>query len=100
MSRGDHATAWTGSRMIVFGGVFKWHDFAPAEGGGSYDPIANTWAPISVVGAPTVTEVVGATGLWADSYMVVLNGSTLWGKYSPAPTSGHPWRRRLTPAGR
>lgn len=46
-----HAAAWTGSRMIIWGGQGAGID--PVGDGAAYDPQANAWTPISGSGAPS-----------------------------------------------
>jgi hypothetical protein len=70
-ARGDFAAAWTGSRMLVFGGRGKAGYTFPEttlSDGFSYDPVGDTWTPISLSGAPAG----GITfGLWTGSSMLV-----------------------------
>jgi N-acetylneuraminic acid mutarotase len=68
-ARSAPSTVWTGSRMIVWGGL-SLGDFL--GDGGRYDPAANTWAPSSISGAPTAR--MGHTAVWTGSRMVVWGG--------------------------
>jgi len=65
---------WTGSRMLIWGG------YAVAPGGvtysywgsgGQYDPVLDTWLPISVSGAPSPRST---PAVWTGSQMVVWGG--------------------------
>jgi N-acetylneuraminic acid mutarotase len=71
-----HSAVWTDKEMIVWGGG------APPAGGGNltllgdgarYDPVANTWTPISNIGAPTPR--VDHTAVWTGKEMIVWGGS-------------------------
>ena len=63
------ATAWTGSRWIVWGG--RSGDAFLADGA-SYDPVSDTWTPLPALGAPTARA--GAHAFWTGSECVVLGG--------------------------
>jgi hypothetical protein len=71
------ATAvWTGSRMIVWGGL-KANGMSPPStfnNGGIYDPQANSWKQISTSGAPTAR--LAHTAVWTGSEMIVWGGRT------------------------
>jgi len=64
-----HAAVWTGNEMIVWGGR--------QQGGYLYDPLINTWRPISTDGAPEVGRLV-----WTGSEIVVFNRSG-GGRFDP-----------------
>ncbi len=71
------ATAvWTGSEMIVWGGL-KDNAMSPPStfnGGGIYDPQANSWKQLSTSGAPSAR--FGHTAVWTGSEMIVWGGVT------------------------
>ncbi|MBI3655671.1 MAG: hypothetical protein HY232_04530 [Acidobacteria bacterium] len=48
--RDGHTAVWTGTKMLALGGndVLTY-----LNTGGRYDPATNTWAAISMVGAPS-----------------------------------------------
>lgn len=78
-----HAAVWTGTEMIVWGGV--WPDpYAPSDlaSGGRYDPVMDAWAATADSGAPTARW--GHTAVWTGSRMVV------WGGYSDGAGFGYP----------
>ncbi len=98
-SREYHVAAWTGSRMIVWGGVTR----GPSgpeypDTGGSYDPVADSWGPITTAGAPQGREA--GTAVWTGSRMVVWGGSyndftgtravQTGGRYDPASDTWAP----------
>jgi N-acetylneuraminic acid mutarotase len=66
------ASVWTGSEMIVWGGVG-----GDANSGGRYDPMTDTWRPTSTVGAPRGSDAF--TAVWTGSQMIVWGGLSLGG---------------------
>ncbi|MCX8113657.1 MAG: hypothetical protein N3D71_01100, partial [Burkholderiaceae bacterium] len=66
-----HTAVWTGSEMIVWGGV----DAAgrPLASGARYDPATNTWRPMTSIGAPTARA--RHTAVWTGAAMIVWGGS-------------------------
>ena len=73
-----HATVWTGSEMIVWGGVSE--NLAPYDAGWRYDPLTDTWNRISKIGDPS--PVAYPTAVWTGSRMLVW-GATGGGRYDP-----------------
>jgi len=76
-ARCNHTAVWTGSKMIVWGG-FSQETFEGLTGalrtGGIYDPVANTWQPTSIVGAPSARAL--HTAVWTGEKMIVWGGNT------------------------
>jgi hypothetical protein len=71
-----HAMVWTGDRMVVWGGrVGTVLGSSLTNTGGSYDPVTDTWEPMSTVNAPSLRT--GPLALSTGSYMFV------WGGYPP-----------------
>jgi N-acetylneuraminic acid mutarotase len=68
-ARAGHVAAWTGSRMIVWGG---WDSATGFTTGALYDPGADAWAPTTTVGAPTARG--DSVAVWAGSKMIVWGG--------------------------
>jgi galactose oxidase-like protein len=69
--RSRHAMVWTGSRVIVWGGVAA--NLAEVRGdGASLDPYSNTWKPISSAGAPAART--NAAAVWIGTEMLVWGG--------------------------
>ena len=64
--RREHTAIWTGSRMIIWGGV------GPAGSNGAlYDPATDQWTPSSPVLEPAR---FGHTAVWTSSRMIVWGG--------------------------
>ena len=84
MERKDAKSIWTGSEMIVWGGVHPNLGFL--NSGGRYDPITDTWQATSTTNAP-----VGRyfhTLVWTGSEMLVFGGGNprsinSGGRYDP-----------------
>jgi N-acetylneuraminic acid mutarotase len=101
-ARRFHSAVWTGSKMIVWGGIGA----DMYETGGIYDPATNTWTPTSTSGAPV--RRISHTAVWTGSKMIVWGGLEYFstaigtgGVYDPATntwaatsTSGAPVSRR------
>ncbi|HKR56300.1 MAG TPA: hypothetical protein VJS20_08360, partial [Gemmatimonadales bacterium] len=78
-ARNQHTAVWTGNVMIVWGGYEDFDSGLPGVNdsnttntGGRYDPVTNTWAPVSTVGAPSAR--FGHTAVWTGTEMIVWGG--------------------------
>jgi N-acetylneuraminic acid mutarotase len=100
-----HSAIWTGSAMVVWGGANRLS--APdwcVDTGGTYDPIADTWAAISTVGAPS--KRVGHAAVWTGREMLVWGGScastylSTGARYDPASNSWAPMSTQGAPPAR
>lgn len=80
--RERHTAVWTGSKMIVWGGLTEGNPAATATGG-IYDPAAQTWSPTSMVNAPPPRH--SHTAIWTGSTMIVWGG---YGLSAPENTGG------------
>ncbi len=67
--RSYHTAVWTGKEMIVWGGTDYNHYF---NNGARYDPITDSWRPMTVVGAPTARGSL--TAVWTGQEMIVWGG--------------------------
>jgi hypothetical protein len=69
-----HTAVWTGSQMVIFGGMTS--SGIPgtvyAIGGGRYDPAADAWLPLATVGAATVRQ--NHTAVWTGTQMIIFGG--------------------------
>jgi N-acetylneuraminic acid mutarotase len=88
--RTAHTAIWTGTHMIIWGGLAG--DLL--DSGYLYDPATDTWASVSPTGAPTARR--HHTAVWAGNRMVVWGGrdaaGTLatGGRYDPVFDSWDP----------
>jgi N-acetylneuraminic acid mutarotase len=71
--RESHTAVWTGSEMIVWGGL-QGTNAGPTwfATGGKYNPEADTWTDTSTINAPGARS--GDTAVWTDSEMIVWGG--------------------------
>ena len=72
--RSDYAAAWTGTKMIIWGGTdynFQQQPVTlrPVGDGFAYDPDKDTWVSISSAGAPSANNYPAFT--WTGSRMVI-----------------------------
>ena len=94
-SRGDSASVWTGSLMVIWGGSSASGELA---NGSRYDPVADLWTPMDAfspppAGAPERRE--GHTAVWTGNVVVVWGGSSGFGlntgaRYDPLTASWSP----------
>ncbi len=73
--REDHAAIWTGTEMIVWGGVVR--EGVPSVRhqrgtGGRYTPATDTWSPLTLGDAPGARE--DAVVVWTGDEMIVWGG--------------------------
>jgi N-acetylneuraminic acid mutarotase len=72
-ARSLHSAVWTGSEMIVWGGCRSSACFYPLfDSGGRYDPVADSWRPTRIVGAPYQRR--HHTAVWSGQEMIVWGG--------------------------
>jgi N-acetylneuraminic acid mutarotase len=87
VARVFHTAVWTGSEMIVWGGV----DFSGyLNTGGRYNPTTDSWTATSTASAPAGREI--HTAVWTGSEMIIwggYNGTDLntGGRYNPSADS-------------
>ena len=72
-----HTAVWTGSEMIVWGGDNGSSAIAK-NAGARFDPVTNTWTPITTVGVPSARSQ--HTAVWTGTEMII------WGGFSGAST--------------
>ena len=98
--RAGHTAVWTGTEMIVWGGVRSSFLFTPFNTGGRYNPSTDNWTTTSTTNAPTGRY--GHTAVWTGSEMIVWGGSNgsnnlgTGGRYNPGTDTWTP-PVRLTP---
>jgi hypothetical protein len=71
-ARRGHSAIWTGSRMLVWGGLDA--NANPLATGASFNPANGQWTALTNTGAPSAR--FGHTAIWTGSKMIVFGGST------------------------
>ncbi|HEV8375142.1 MAG TPA: kelch repeat-containing protein, partial [Candidatus Polarisedimenticolia bacterium] len=92
-ARSGHKAVWTGSEMIIWWGVFWESTFGYLRyDGGRYDPLTDTWTPISTVNAPHHIDNPDPVAVWTGTAMLVWGldfaGLPMGARYNP---SGNIW---------
>ena len=100
-ARSWHSAVWTGSKMIVFGGVSRGGNYP--RSGGVYDPATDSWSSLNTNGAPSARR--GHSAVWTGSKMIIFggtNGRMLadGGIYDPATDSWSPLNTNDAPSSR
>ena len=91
-----HSAVWTGSEMIVYGGM---SDVGTVYGDGSrYDPATDTWSLVSSIGAPGQRQ--SHVAVWTGSEMVIWGGrgDLSGGRYDPVTDTWRPMSIANAPA--
>ena len=70
-SRTRHGAVWTGSEMIVWGGLGGTSDL---NDGGRYNPQTRSWALLSNANAPSARSEL--TAVWTGAQMIVWGGAS------------------------
>lgn len=88
--RHSHSAAWTGSKMIVWGGYGA---SSYETSGALYDPATDAWTPITSVGAPAGRTL--QVDVWTGSELLVWGGDSnnavaSGGRYNPATDAWSP----------
>lgn len=83
VGRDRHAAVWTGSEMIIWGGLDNNGD--GVFNGAVYDPVGNSWTVMSTTNAPEIWTHQGAV-LWTGSDLFVWGGH-----YMNAQNDGRRW---------
>ncbi|GEM_PF-1154576 len=101
-ARNGHAAVWTGTEMIVWGGIDGISFF---NSGGRYNPATDTWTPTSTNSAPSGRAV--PSRIWTGNEMIVWGGHSsnnvtfsTGGRYNPATNSWRPTSDTGSPSSR
>jgi FG-GAP-like repeat/Kelch motif len=106
-ARYEHTAVWTGSKMIVWGGLRLVGPYTavPTNTGALYDPATDAWTPMSTTGAPSARH--GQTAVWTGSKMIVWGGQDEAGgllntgaSYDPRTDTWTPMRTTGAPSAR
>jgi N-acetylneuraminic acid mutarotase len=101
-ARSNHTAVWTGSEMIVWGGLVL--GFNHVNTGGRYDPGTDSWTSTSTTNAPSAR--FDHTAVWTGSEMIVWGGRSnagflnTGGKYNPSTDSWTATSTANAPSGR
>ena len=101
-SREFHTAVWTGSEMIIWGGLNL--NSGILNTGARYNPATDSWAALSIVNAPSARVL--QTAVWTGSEMIIWGGYNngvdmdSGGKYNPAADSWTPTNTADAPLGR
>jgi hypothetical protein len=103
-ARNDHAMAWSGSHLLVWGGA-KYPGYTVQQSGGRYDPVLDQWTVMDGSGPGTWI----AHAVWTGSQLLYWGGSVdssqtnvtnqgaiytpATNKWSPMTTAGAPSKR-------
>ena len=82
-ARSCHASVWTGTEMLVFGGQTNFNvacDLSSVNTGGRYDPNANVWTAMTA--SPLGSTFSGPRGVWTGNRMIAWLGES-GGRYDP-----------------
>jgi len=89
-ARESHTALWTGTRMIVWGGL---GNAGVLNDGGLFDPVASAWTYLPASLANTPAPRASQTAVWTGSEMVVWGGTSNsicysdGGRFNPASSS-------------
>jgi N-acetylneuraminic acid mutarotase len=103
-ARATHTAVWTGSEMIVWGGVECSPNCSYLNTGGRYNPSTDSWTATSTTDTPEARS--GHTAVWTGSEMIVWGGygaGTYFhtgGRYNPSTDSWTPTSTTNWPIGR
>jgi len=98
-----HTAVWTGTEMIVWGGLNA--DNSEMASGARYDPSADAWSPTST-GANLPAARSGHTAVWTGTEMIIwggLSGGTYFntgGAYRPSTNTWRATSLASAPTGR
>ncbi len=76
-ARTQHYAVWTGSKMVVWGGLASGNQ---TNTGAVYDPATNTWTPTWPVNSPSGSW--SGVAVWFESKMTIMGGWSLPGPFA------------------
>jgi hypothetical protein len=98
--RNDSAVAWTGTQMLIWGGVTGADDDQPMADGAAYDPASRTWSKLP--NSP-LTARTNPAAVWTGSELFVWGGDDAHDNSATAASDGalynpatHAWRKLPT----
>lgn len=88
LSRHRHTAVWTGSEMIVWGGLSQGSPWA-LDDGVRYQPASGTWTPLPLTNVPSGRR--GHSMVWTGSLMLIWGGGQSdGGRFDPAANAWSP----------
>ncbi len=100
-----HGAAWSGTEMLIFGGRASFYDQNVHNDGGRYNPVTDTWSPLSSSNAPAPRSQFAS--VWTGTEFIVWGGfgggNTVrgdGGRYNPTTDIWTPMSNVNAPAGR
>jgi len=84
--RAGVAAAWTGSELLIWGGMGPDPTEGPARGGAALDPLAGTWRVLGGAGAPA--ERCDPVAAWSGDELLVYGGANEEGDTSGSFAEG------------
>ena len=106
LGRSRHSAVWTGSQMIIWGGIYDdGIELLPLGDGGRYNPTSDTWTSIAQT-SDAPSERYAHRAVWTGTQMIVWGGN--WGyllfqdggRYNPATGTWSPVSTSGAPASR
>jgi N-acetylneuraminic acid mutarotase len=81
-ARFGHSAVWTGTKMIIWGGASGALGYLSnyLNDGAAYNPATDSWAPISMQGAPSAR--FGHSAVWTGTKMIVWGGGDATSSYN------------------
>lgn len=80
-----HSGVWTGTEMIVWGGMNDLNSASQRNDGGRYNPTLNNWSVVTTNGAPSARDQ--HTAVWTGSEMIIWGQNADGGRYDPAKST-------------
>ncbi len=75
-ARYDAMAAWTGSKLLIWGGSNSASAGAPGLGDGAvYDPAHDSWTTMSATGAPSARQM--ASAVWTGTELIIWGGNSV-----------------------
>lgn len=104
--RDSHSAVWTGSQMVVWGGLYGSPGSASSypNDGGRFAPVSGLWTSVSAVATPTARSHHSA--VWTGTEMIVWGGKNSsglcsdGGRYSPVADTWAPLTISASPSAR
>jgi N-acetylneuraminic acid mutarotase len=103
-----HSGIWTGTRMLIWGGYYYDTDFVYLQTGAQYNPLTDSWSPVSTASAPSARGFHSA--IWTGQGMIVWGGQInngsgyqylrTGGRYDPAADTWYAMSTGNAPSGR